>query len=72
MVWLCKTKIWWKRKIVYIKTSYIWKDIGEGVETIFDTSNYELDWLLPKGKNKKVWINERWILLALEQTIMVT
>ena len=32
--------------IVYIKT--------EDVETRFDTSNYELDRLLPKGKNKKV------------------
>ena len=40
--------------IVYIKTDDIYKDI----ETRFDTSNYELDRLLPKGKNKKV-INER-------------
>ena len=36
--------------IVYIKTD----DIAKDVETRFDTSNYELDWPLPKGKNKKV------------------
>ena len=30
------------------------KDIAEDVETRFDTSNYELDRPLPKGKNKKV------------------
>ena len=29
--------------IVYIKTDDIYKDIGEDVETRFDTSNYELD-----------------------------
>ena len=40
--------------IVYIKTDGIYKDIAEGVETGFDTSNNELDWPLPKGKNKKV------------------
>ena len=39
--------------IVYIKTDYIYKDIAEDVETRFDTSNYELDRPLPKGKNKK-------------------
>ena len=39
---------------VYIKTDDICKDIAEDVETRFDTSNYELDRLLPKGKNKKV------------------
>ena len=39
--------------IVYIKWWYF-KDIAEGVETRFDTSNYELDRPLPKGKNKKV------------------
>ena len=32
----------------------IYKDIVEDVETRFDTSNYELNWPLPKGKNKKV------------------
>ena len=37
--------------IVYIKTDGIYKDIAEDVETRFDTSNYELDKPLPKGKN---------------------
>ena len=46
--------------IVYIKTDDIYEDIAENVETRFDTSNYELDRPLPKGKNKKGnWINER-------------
>ena len=40
--------------IVYTKTGDIYKDIAEDVETRFDTSNYALDRLLPKGKNKKV------------------
>ena len=44
-------------QIVYIETDDIYKDIA-GVETRFDTSNYELECnsierLLPKGKNKK-------------------
>ena len=39
---------------VYIKTDDIYKDIPEDVETKFDTSNYELDRPLPKGRNKKV------------------
>ena len=38
--------------IVYIRTGYIYKDIAEDVETIFDTSNYELDYYL-KEKIKK-------------------
>ena len=40
--------------IVNVKTNDIYKDIAEDVETRFDNSNYELDRLLPKGKNKKV------------------
>ena len=43
--------------IIYIKTDELgrhfrqrYKDISEGVETRFHTSNYELDRLLPKGK----------------------
>ena len=40
--------------IVYIKTDDIYNDIAKDVETRFDTSNYELDRPLPKGKNKKV------------------
>ena len=40
--------------IVYIKTDDIYIDIAEDVESRFDTSYYELDRALPKGKNKKV------------------
>ena len=40
--------------IVYIKTDDIYNDIAEDVETRSDTSNYELNRPLPKGKNKKV------------------
>ena len=39
---------------VIIKTDDIYKDIADDVETRFDTSNYELDKPLPKGKNKNV------------------
>ena len=46
--------------IVYIKTDDIYKDIAKDVETRFDTSNYELERPLLKGKNQKSnWINER-------------
>ena len=46
--------------IVYIKADDICKDVGEDVETRFgfDTSDYELNISLPKGK-KCNWINER-------------
>ena len=37
--------------IVHIKTDDIYKDIEENVETRFDTSNYELNRPLHKGKN---------------------
>ena len=40
--------------IAYIKTNDIYEGIGEDVEARFDTSSYELDSPLPKGKNKKV------------------
>ena len=40
--------------ILYIETDGTCKDIAEDVETRFDTSDYELDRPLPKGKNKKV------------------
>ena len=40
--------------IVYTKTDDISKDITEGVETRFGTSNYELDRPLSKGKTKEV------------------
>ena len=39
-----------KAKLRYMDKS-ISKSIGENIETRFDTSNYELDRLLPKGKN---------------------
>ena len=38
--------------IVHIKTDNIYKDIAEDVETRFDTSNFELDRPLHKGRNK--------------------
>ena len=38
----------------YVKRDDIPKDIAEDVETRFDTSNYELERFLSKGKNKKV------------------
>ena len=46
----------WIQPFHYIhkKTDDIDKDIAKDVETRFDTSNYELDKPLPKGKNKKV------------------
>ena len=37
-----------------LKTKDIYKDISEDVKKIFDTSNYEVDRPLPKGKKKKV------------------
>ena len=40
--------------IVHEKTDDVSKDIAENVETRFDTSNFEVNRPLPKGKNKKV------------------
>ena len=40
--------------IMHIKTKSFYKDIADDVEKRFDTSNYECDRPLPKGKNKKV------------------
>ena len=40
--------------IAYTKTDYIYRDIAEYVEARFDTTNYQLNRPLPKGKNKKV------------------
>ena len=40
--------------IVHVKTDDIYKDITEDVETRFETSNFEINWPLPKWKNKKV------------------
>ena len=50
-----KVIIYWYRQLHSIhKTNDIYKDISEDVETRFETSNYELDELLPKGKNEKI------------------
>ena len=38
--------------VVYIKTDDIFEYIAENVKTRFDSSNYELDRPLPKGKKK--------------------
>ena len=68
MVRLSNTKICWKCKallyvtcnalydsfIVHAETDDIYKDIATDVVTRFDTSNYELDRPLPKGKNERV------------------
>ena len=40
--------------LFHVKSNDIYKDIAEDVETRFDTSNFEIDRPLPKGKNKKV------------------
>ena len=40
--------------IMNIKTEDFYKDISNGVEKRFDTSNYEADRPLPTGKNEKV------------------
>ena len=40
--------------IMHIKTEDFHKDIADGVEKRFHTSNYEFDRPLPTGKNKKV------------------
>ena len=59
LTWLRETKIWRKSKlyytdtesfIVYIKTEGIYVDITKDFQTRFDTSNYELDRPIPKGK----------------------
>ena len=42
--------------IVYKKTDYIYIDIAEDVEFRFDTSNFELDRPLLKGKNE-TWLH---------------
>ena len=40
--------------IINIKTEYFYGDIVNDVDKRFDTSNYEVNRLLPKGKKKKV------------------
>ena len=45
--------------IVYTKSEDIFADIAKDVETKCDTSNFELDRLLPKRKKEKSnWINK--------------
>ena len=46
--------IWTQTASLFISKQDICKDIAEDVDTRFDTSNFELDRPLPKGKNKKV------------------
>ena len=40
--------------IIYIKAEDVYEDIANDVEKRFDTSNYEINRPLPKGKNKIV------------------
>ena len=40
--------------IMHIKTEGFYKDIADGVEKRFDTSNYDVNRRLPTGKNKKL------------------
>ena len=40
--------------ITHVKTDDIYKDIAENVGTRFDTSNYEIHWLLTEGEKKKL------------------
>ena len=40
--------------ILHVKTEDFYEDVAGNVEKRFDTSNYECDRALPKGKNKKV------------------
>ena len=43
--------------LVYIKTDDIYKEIAEGVETKFDTSDYELNRQIPNGKKIQYWLD---------------
>ena len=40
--------------IVYVITKEVYADIGKDVEAGFDISNYELERVLPRRKNKKI------------------
>ena len=48
-----KSKLYYVGTIVCIKTEDIYVDIAKDVETRFDTSKFELERPLPKGKNKE-------------------
>ena len=52
MVKLCYTNL--DSLVMNIKTKDFYKDIAQDVKERFDTSNYDVDRPLPKGKNKKV------------------
>ena len=59
-MWLSRTEIWWKSKIMLYgykqfvckKADDMYNDNAEDAGTRFDTSNYELDGPMPKGKIK--------------------
>ena len=42
------------RFIVHVKRDDIYKYVAEDLETRFDTSNFEIEKPLPKGKNTKI------------------
>ena len=52
MVKLCYTDT--DSLVMNIKTKDFYKDIAQDIEERFDTSNYDVDRQLPKGKNEKV------------------
>ena len=63
MVLLGAAKISGKNKVILhgyrplcnlYKTEYNYLNIAKDIQTKFDASNYELDRLIPKGKNEKV------------------
>ena len=45
------------------------EDMVEDVETRFDTSNFEIDRPLRKGRNKKV-TNEKWISWTYHENLL--
>ena len=46
--------IWIHTASLFRQKQFFYEDIAEDVKTRFETSNYEIDGPLPKGKNKKV------------------
>ena len=45
--------------IVNVQEECIYEIIAKNVEKRFETSNYELERPLPKGKKRSYWRNER-------------
>ena len=45
---------WIQTASLFLQNRDMYKDIAEDVETRFETTNFEIDRLLPKGKNKKI------------------